>query len=143
MTELVELTSVIKIPEGTFEGIPKTCRFIGLKKKKSDVIKLIPVKDPEARIYEIYAEMKKHTSSTTPFIITLGRLVRKIDGIVFVPEMEGVCPGSKDKEVRCTFNGFLLVTAEESVVTELKEQLMMLESGDHLVVKTLSIEEIS
>ena len=111
-------TGSITLPKGVFSNIPLPCKFIAIKKKKGEFIKIIPIAiEKDNSVYDIYCEVEDNKT-----IVKLLEIITKISletkDITFLSEMIGICSGTK-KGDRCTFNGFVVITGDEANALDL------------------------
>ena len=122
-----------------FKNLSGTNRYLAIKKIQSEVLKFIPIRDPEVVIYEVYCEI--YAGQLPSFIIWLPKMTKTIDGIEILPELDGACPGRE--AIPCTFDGFAFITGDkERVIKELEDELKNFENKGQKVVKEIRIKEI-
>jgi len=131
----------ITLPSEAFNNIPEgPCRFIAVKKKQAEFVKLLPIDDPDAVPVEVYCEVATDQISTVIFALT--KIAEKNKSVKFLQELEGICTG-RDGKYPCTFDGFLLIKGDvDGAIKSIESELMNLSSGDIQVIKKLSIERL-
>ena len=126
----------VELPNNAFGNVPNSCKFLAVKNKESEVVKLLMVPDPKSRVFEVYCEMVD-SQGTAIMLKQLDEICLNDDRVTLATEVQGICDGKSGK-YPCTFHGFIFVSGN---VTELVDRVKKsIESID--VVKEVLIDEL-
>lgn len=140
--ETSESCGSVIIPSGIFELFQKfdaPYKFLAVKKRKSPVLKLIPV-EKDVKIFEIYCEVLDN-QRIGDLIKFISEFTHQYEELTFLPEIDGICLG-KGRQYPCTFDGFATLKGNESLIHTLEKKLKGLVFGEQPILAELSITEV-
>lgn len=100
----------VSLPKGVFSQIKSNEKFIAVKKRAQNIIRLVPIPNPKAIIYELYCDITY--GQLSQFIRGLREVNEKIKEVTLLDDiLDGTCDGGA--EMPCSFNGFLVVDSDK------------------------------
>jgi len=140
VNEMSEKIGSISLPTNAFEGVNVNGKFIAVKKKKSPIIRLVPI-DPDSIVYEVYCEIV--SGRLSHFIRGLKGAIPSTLNVSIIEEiLDGTCEGGAD--LPCTFNGFVVIRGDQDAGVESFKRALteMSENGSKIVID-INIEKLA